>query len=116
MIAARATTPVGGCTARASAQRRAVDTTAVSIPSVQARVAASPFKGSNKFFSGARTSVARARNASSVQCNLLGNLFGGAKEVSGSMYDFTVKDIDGKDVSLSAYKGKVCVIVNVASA
>jgi glutathione peroxidase len=33
----------------------------------------------------------------------------------GSVYDFTVKDIDGKDVSLSAYKGKVLVFVNVAS-
>jgi len=34
---------------------------------------------------------------------------------AGSMYDLTVKDIDGKDVSLSAYKGKVVLIVNVAS-
>jgi len=32
-----------------------------------------------------------------------------------SVYSFTVKDIDGKDVSLSEYKGKVCLIVNVAS-
>jgi glutathione peroxidase len=32
-----------------------------------------------------------------------------------SVYDFTVKDIDGKDVKLSDYKGKVCLIVNVAS-
>jgi glutathione peroxidase len=29
--------------------------------------------------------------------------------------DFTVKDIDGKDVKLSDYKGKVVLIVNVAS-
>jgi glutathione peroxidase len=33
----------------------------------------------------------------------------------GSIYDFTVKDIDGKDVPLSTYKGKVLLIVNVAS-
>jgi len=32
-----------------------------------------------------------------------------------SIYAFTVKDIDGKDVSLSRYAGKVCLIVNVAS-
>jgi glutathione peroxidase len=32
-----------------------------------------------------------------------------------SVYDFTVKDIDGKDVSLDVYKGKVLLIVNVAS-
>lgn len=29
--------------------------------------------------------------------------------------DFTVKDIDGKDIDLSQYKGKVVLIVNVAS-
>ena len=32
-----------------------------------------------------------------------------------SVYDFTVKDIDGKDVSLSDYKGKLVLIVNTAS-
>jgi glutathione peroxidase len=32
-----------------------------------------------------------------------------------SVFDFTVKDIDGKDVSLSHYKGKFLLIVNVAS-
>jgi glutathione peroxidase len=32
-----------------------------------------------------------------------------------SVYDFTMKDIDGKDVQLSQYKGKVLLIVNVAS-
>lgn len=32
-----------------------------------------------------------------------------------SIYDITVKDIDGNDVSLSKYKGKVLLIVNVAS-
>ncbi|MBU6413259.1 MAG: glutathione peroxidase [Planctomycetes bacterium] len=31
------------------------------------------------------------------------------------MHDFTVKNIDGKDVNLSDYKGKVCLVVNVAS-
>ncbi len=32
-----------------------------------------------------------------------------------SVYDFTMKDIDGKNVSLASYKGKVLLIVNVAS-
>jgi glutathione peroxidase len=32
-----------------------------------------------------------------------------------SVLDFQVKDIDGKDVSLSSYQGKVLVIVNTAS-
>ncbi|XVF48257.1 hypothetical protein PTKIN_Ptkin03bG0175500 [Pterospermum kingtungense] len=32
-----------------------------------------------------------------------------------TLYDYTVKDIDGKDVSLSKFKGKVLLIVNVAS-
>ena len=32
-----------------------------------------------------------------------------------SMYEFSMKDIDGKDVKLDAYKGKVLMIVNTAS-
>jgi glutathione peroxidase len=32
-----------------------------------------------------------------------------------SVFDYTVKDINGKDVSLSEYKGKFLLIVNVAS-
>ena len=32
-----------------------------------------------------------------------------------SVYDFTVKDIHGKDVKLDAYKGKALLIVNTAS-
>jgi glutathione peroxidase len=35
-------------------------------------------------------------------------------KVSGPL-DFTLKDIDGKDVDLSKYKGKVILLVNVAS-
>jgi len=34
---------------------------------------------------------------------------------AGSIYDIAVKDIDGKDTTLGAYKGKVLLIVNVAS-
>lgn len=32
-----------------------------------------------------------------------------------TLYDFTVKDIDGKDVNLGKFKGKVLLVVNVAS-
>ena len=35
--------------------------------------------------------------------------------VETSIYDFTCKDIDGNDLALSYFKGKVCLIVNVAS-
>ncbi|MBM4171081.1 MAG: glutathione peroxidase [Ignavibacteria bacterium] len=35
--------------------------------------------------------------------------------VDKSIYGFTVKDIDGKEIYLSQYKGKVLLIVNVAS-
>ncbi|CAL9165041.1 unnamed protein product [Musa hybrid cultivar] len=34
---------------------------------------------------------------------------------AGSIHDFTVKDARGNDVDLSIYKGKVLLIVNVAS-
>ena len=32
-----------------------------------------------------------------------------------SIHDIAVKDIDGKDTTLGAYKGKVLLVVNVAS-
>ena len=34
---------------------------------------------------------------------------------SNSIYNFNVKDIDGKEVALVDYKGKVVIVVNVAS-
>jgi len=40
---------------------------------------------------------------------------GSSSKQSSSVYDFTVKDIRGNDVDLSIYKGKVLLIVNVAS-
>ena len=39
----------------------------------------------------------------------------GAQGGVKTMYDFAMKDIDGKEVSLSRYRGKVVLIVNVAS-
>ncbi|RCV07665.1 hypothetical protein SEVIR_1G268300v4 [Setaria viridis] len=38
-----------------------------------------------------------------------------AASSASSVHDFTVKDASGKDVDLSTYKGKVLLIVNVAS-
>ena len=38
-----------------------------------------------------------------------------AKENQMSIYDFSVKTIDGQEISMSKYKGKVLLIVNVAS-
>src|SRR5437763_12205873 len=35
--------------------------------------------------------------------------------VTNSVYDFTLKDIDGKEASLAQYRGKVLLLVNVAS-
>lgn len=35
--------------------------------------------------------------------------------VAGSVHDLTVKDIAGQDVKLDAYRGKVLLVVNVAS-
>ena len=41
--------------------------------------------------------------------------FMNAKENQMSIYDFNVKTIDGQEISMSKYKGKVLLIVNVAS-
>jgi len=38
-----------------------------------------------------------------------------AEETAKFIYDFKMKNIDGKEVNLSDYKGKVLVVVNVAS-
>jgi glutathione peroxidase len=46
--------------------------------------------------------------------NYSGLLAGDAPKTA-SIYDFIVKDIDGKDIKLSQYQGKVLLIVNVAS-
>mgnify|MGYP001565489535 CR=1 FL=1 len=42
-------------------------------------------------------------------------LFTGDAPKAASIYDFTVKNIDGQDVALSKYKGDVLLVINVAS-
>ncbi|MBN8577199.1 MAG: glutathione peroxidase [Cytophagales bacterium] len=37
------------------------------------------------------------------------------KQVSGSIYDFKIKSLDGKEIDFSRYKGKKILIVNTAS-
>jgi glutathione peroxidase len=48
-------------------------------------------------------------------CLLAASLAIGAADAKKGPLQYTVKDIDGKDVSLSQYQGKVVMIVNVAS-
>ncbi len=43
-----------------------------------------------------------------------GSLFG-AEKPAKTVYDYALVDLNGKEVSLSAYKGKVLMIVNLAS-
>ncbi len=46
---------------------------------------------------------------------MCGATLAGAEGDMSGIYQFTMTDIDGKDVSLSQYKGKVLLLVNVAS-
>lgn len=50
-----------------------------------------------------------------VACQAIGGLFTKPK-AEGGFYGFSVKDIDGKNVSMDQYKGKVVLVVNTASA
>jgi glutathione peroxidase len=42
-------------------------------------------------------------------------IMAGAAFASSSIYDFTMKNIDGQETQLASYKGRVVLIVNVAS-
>ena len=67
------------------------------------------------FVSKLKTPVsARNSRRQSFQCRAL---FGGGttKPVPSSIYDITVNTIDGSEVSMAQYKGKVVLVVNVAS-
>ncbi|XP_006357081.1 probable phospholipid hydroperoxide glutathione peroxidase [Solanum tuberosum] len=52
---------------------------------------------------------------SSLKSKNMGNTIYARAATEKTIYDFTVKDIDDKDVPLSTFKGKVLLIVNVAS-
>jgi glutathione peroxidase len=53
--------------------------------------------------------------AAAVGCGYWNGTVASEEKPMKSVYDFTVKDIDGKDASLGQYRGKVVMIVNVAS-
>lgn len=74
----------------------------------------------NKMFSTgvAQRAVQRPRLALAVQrrpvrCTAL---FGSSTAPAGTLYDYEVKDIDGKSIKLDKFKGKVVLVVNLASA
>ena len=45
----------------------------------------------------------------------LGNTESTMSNLNDTFYDYPVKDIDGNDLALDQYKGKVILVVNVAS-
>jgi glutathione peroxidase len=55
------------------------------------------------------------RNRGGLPLGFIFNPSPSAPPAEKSMYEFTLKDIDGKDVKLDAYKGKAVMIVNTAS-
>jgi glutathione peroxidase len=59
--------------------------------------------------------VAAVLAVSSVRADVKAEGNAPSAAASGEALGFTVKDIDGKDVDLSSYKGKVVMIINVAS-
>eukprot|EP00897_Mesotaenium_endlicherianum_P003017 jgi/Mesen1/2743/ME000169S01910 len=65
---------------------------------------------------GEKGSIWKAGLASVFGASSMGAAHATAAVAGNSLHDFTVKDINGNDVSLSQYKGKVALVVNVASA
>ncbi|KAL1544675.1 Glutathione peroxidase 7 [Salvia divinorum] len=51
----------------------------------------------------------------SVKSRSFASVYAATAATGNTIHDFTVKDIDGKDVALSKFKGSVLLIVNVAS-
>src|SRR5689334_14997456 len=57
----------------------------------------------------------RIRSGSILRCSGLILAMVGTMFAATSIYDFTAASIDGKSTSLATYKGKVALVVNVAS-
>ncbi|MCO5558954.1 hypothetical protein L7F22_012545 [Adiantum nelumboides] len=57
----------------------------------------------------------RLFQAPSRRCSRMAGSTSATDVAEQTIYDFVVKDIDKKDVSLSTFKGKVLLIINVAS-
>ncbi|KAM0939170.1 putative phospholipid-hydroperoxide glutathione peroxidase [Dioscorea sansibarensis] len=95
-------------------------------PFVSRRSIAAPRMGflhlSARFATGFPSSLFSVRRSSSENSRGFGSrrlrtdgFVSASAATEKSIHDFTVKDIDGKDVSLNKFKGKVLLIVNVAS-
>ena len=62
-----------------------------------------------------RTALVLALVALALACSASSSAPRTKENAVASLYDFTVKNIDGQDVKLDAYRGKVLLLVNVAS-
>lgn len=69
----------------------------------------------SSFFQNGLSLLTAKSFGSSLKSKNMGNTIYARAATEKTIYDFTVKDIDGKDVPLSTFKGKVLLIVNVAS-
>ncbi|KAI3933276.1 hypothetical protein MKW92_037097 [Papaver armeniacum] len=68
-----------------------------------------------RFFSSSFFSSSFSRPSFLIPLRSFSEMASHSKKTHGSIHDFTVKDARGNDVDLSTYKGKVLLIVNVAS-
>ncbi|KAG5589035.1 hypothetical protein H5410_039549 [Solanum commersonii] len=69
----------------------------------------------SSFFQNGLSLLTAKSFGSSLKSKNMGNTIYARAATEKTIYDFTVKDIDDKDVPLSTFKGKVLLIVNVAS-
>ncbi|XP_015085533.1 probable phospholipid hydroperoxide glutathione peroxidase [Solanum pennellii] len=69
----------------------------------------------SSFFQNGFSLLTAKSFGSSLKSKNMANTIYARAATEKTIYDFTVKDIDGKDVPLSTFKGKVLLIVNVAS-
>lgn len=61
------------------------------------------------------TAVLLIGAAGAYACGFIGNSSPSEPVKESSVLDFTMRDIDGKDIKLDKYKGKVLLVVNTAS-
>lgn len=69
----------------------------------------------SSFFQNGLSLLTAKSFGSSLKSKNMGNTIYARAATEKTIYDFTVKDINDKDVPLSTFKGKVLLIVNVAS-
>ncbi|KAM7255624.1 hypothetical protein ACFE04_008522 [Oxalis oulophora] len=59
--------------------------------------------------------ISSSSSSSKYGFNSMSRVYASSSATAKSVHDFTVKDIEGNEVSLNKFKGKVLLIVNVAS-